>query len=249
MVRNQNAFKMIIAAFGGIILVGAALLASFFLNRQSSAEAAQMNAPLATQISKDTLSGVETEPSQNAAVIETPVQSGTQTQNVNGFKVTASDIRSDGRHLLGALCYNLPNDSDQWMIWKASLQMGEKEISDFETRLISLEKPSAANPAGQRCDQISFLLPENTDLSSFTVVVYTFGDQPREGEFCPRLQKALNEKNSVIQVKCSEESGITNISITDKPSGMSQEEAQQILDSGDWFARPGPWVFTGSLMQ
>lgn len=247
MFRNQNKLKLT-AAFGVLILAVAALAGSFFLNRQSRAEAAQLNPPLPTQTPKDTSSGMATEPSQNAAATETPIQNGPQTQDVSGFKVSASDFRSDGRHLLGAICYNLPNDSDQWMIWKASLQVGKNEISDFETRLISLEKPSAANPAGQRCDQISFLLPENADLSGFTISIFTFGDQPREGEYCSRLQKALTEKNAVIQVKCSEENGVTNLSIAGKPAGMSQEEAQQILDNGDWFAVPGPWVFTGSLM-
>lgn len=247
MIRNRNASKLI-AAFVVLILAVAALAGSFFLNRQSSAEAEPLNASLPTPSPEDSSSSLGTEPVQNAAATETPIQSETQTLDMNGFKVTASDFRSDGRHLLGAICYNLPDGSDQWMIWKASLQVGKNEISDFETRLISLEKPSAANPAGQHCDQISFLLPEGADLSGFTVSIFTFDDQPREGEYCSRLQKALTEKNAVIQVKCNEENGITNLSIAGKPAGMSQEEAQQILDNGDWFAVPGPWVFTGSLM-
>ena len=65
----------------------------------------------------------------------------------------------------------------------------------------------------------------------------------------PTIQKTLNDSGIAITLECNEANGAATMQITGKPGTMSQEEAEQIVYSDEFFTVKGPWEFTFNLVQ
>ena len=65
----------------------------------------------------------------------------------------------------------------------------------------------------------------------------------------PKIQQVLNERGIAITLNCSDVNGVETMQIASKPDTMSQEEAEQIVFSDEFYTVKGPWSFTFNLGQ
>jgi len=176
----------------------------------------------------------------------------TRSQLTSGIEVKADRAWRDGKQVNVDVCYTLLDASD-WSISGATLQYAGAAITDFASTMISLQEP-AEGQSGLRCDTLSFLnIPPDADLTSVTVTVDAIAAPPRADEYCsiymPKIQQALNDRAIAIVLGCVDSAGVQVMQIVSKPDAMSQEEAEQIVYSDEFYTVKGPWAFTFNLGQ
>ena len=176
----------------------------------------------------------------------------TSLQTSSGIDVRADRAWRDGKQVNVDVCFTLLDASD-WSIWGASLQYPGGSILDFGTTLLSVQEPTEGQ-SGQRCDTLSFLnVPPDADLSNMTVTVDAIAAQPRAEDYCtiymPKIQQALTERGIAIRLNCADVNGVQTMQIASKPDTMSQEEAEQIVFSDEFYSVRGPWSFNFNLGQ
>ena len=176
----------------------------------------------------------------------------TSLQTSGGIEVRAERAWRDGKQVNVEVCFTLLDASD-WSIWNASLQYPGGSILDFGSTLLSLQEP-VGGQAGQRCDTLSFFnVPPDADLSAATITVDAIAAQPRAEDYCsiymPKIQQALTDRGVAITLNCADVNGVQTMQIASKPDTMSQEEAEQLVYSDEFFAIKGPWSFTFNLGQ
>jgi hypothetical protein len=173
-------------------------------------------------------------------------------QTSSGIEVRADRAWRDGKQVNADICFTLLDGSD-WSIWSASLQYPGGSISDFGSTMVSVKEP-VEGQSGQRCDTLSFLnVPPDADLSNVTITVDTIAAQPRAEDYCtiymPKIQQALTDRGIAITLNCADVNGVQTMQIAGKPDTMSQEEAEQIVFSDEFYTVKGPWSFTFNLGQ
>lgn len=173
-------------------------------------------------------------------------------QSSGGIDVRADRAWRDGKQVNVDICFTLLDASD-WSIWSASLQYPSGSVLDFGSTMLSLQEPTAGQ-SGQRCDTLSFLnIPPDADLSNVTVTVDAIAAQPRAEDYCtiymPKIQQALDERGVAITLNCADVNGIQTMQIASKPDTMSQEEAEQLVYSDEFYTIKGPWSFIFNLGQ
>jgi hypothetical protein len=179
-------------------------------------------------------------------------QPAVMSQLSSGIEVRADRAWRDGKQVNADICFTLLNDSD-WSIWNASLQYPGASIPDFQSTMLSIQAP-VEGKNGTRCDTLSFFnVPPDADLSSVTVTVDAIAALPRNEEYCsiymPKIQQTLNERGIAITLDCPEINGEPTMQIMSKPDTMSQEEAEQLIYSPEYYTIQGPWAFTFNLGQ
>jgi len=173
-------------------------------------------------------------------------------QTSSGIEVRADRAWRDGKQVNVDVCFTLLDASD-WSIWSASLQYPGASILDFGSTMLSLQEPTEGQ-SGQRCDTLSFLnVPPDADLSNTVVTVDAIAAQPRADDYCtiymPKIQQALSERGIAITLNCADLNGVQTMQIASKPDTMSQEEAEQMVFSDEFYTIKGPWSFTFNLGQ
>ena len=173
-------------------------------------------------------------------------------QATNGIEVRADRAWRDGKQVNVDVCFTLLDASD-WSVWSANLQYPGGSIMDFGSTMLSLQEPTEGQ-SGLRCDTLSFLnVPPDADLSGMTITVDAIAAQPRAEDYCtiymPKIQQALTERGLAITLNCADVNGVQTMQITGKPDTMSQEEAEQIVYSDEFYTVKGPWAFTFNLGQ
>ncbi|HSK66817.1 MAG TPA: hypothetical protein VK888_07800 [Anaerolineales bacterium] len=173
-------------------------------------------------------------------------------QQNNGIEVRADRAWRDGKQVNVDVCYTLLDTSD-WSIWGASLQYADMIIPDFGSTLLSVQEP-VEGQSGMRCDTLSFInVPPDADLSSVTITVDAIAAPPRTEEYCsiymPKIQQSMAERGIAIVLNCMDVNGVQSMQITSKPDNMTQEEAEQIVYSDEYYTVKGPWSFTFNLGQ
>ena len=173
-------------------------------------------------------------------------------QTSSGIEVSAKRAWRDGKQVNVEVCFTLLDASD-WSIWSASLQYPGASIIDFGSTLLSLQEP-VEGQSGLRCDTLSFLdVPPDADLSNVSVTVDSIAAQPRAEDYCtiymPKIQQTLTERGLAITLGCTDINGVQTMQISGKPDTMSQEEAEQIVYSDEFYSVKGPWSFTFNLGQ
>lgn len=171
-------------------------------------------------------------------------------QVVGGIDVDVTRAWQEGKQVYAEVCFTLPDASD-WTIWKASLKYADQVMQEYGATLVSLQEPGADGQPGLRCDTLEFYVPPDADLATVTVSVEAIAAYPREGEYCaiymPKIQQALDERGIAIALECPIVNGVETMQIVSKPETMSQEEAEQIVFSDEFFTITGPWEFTFTL--
>jgi hypothetical protein len=176
----------------------------------------------------------------------------TNSQLTSGIEVRANRAWRDGKQINADVCFTLPDASD-WSVSGATLQYADATVFDFGSTMLSLQEP-VEGQAGQRCDTISFFnVPPDADLSAVTITVDSIAAPPRVEEYCsiymPKIQQMLGERGLAITLECSDVNGAQAMQIVGKPETMSQEEAEQIVYSDEFYTVKGPWSFTFNLGQ
>ena len=176
----------------------------------------------------------------------------TNSQLTSGIEVRADRAWRDGKQINADVCFTLPDASD-WSVWGATLQYADATVFDFGSTMLSLQEP-VEGQAGQRCDTLSFFnVPPDADLSAVTITVDAIAAPPRAEEYCsiymPKIQQMLGERGIAITLECADVNGAQAMQIVAKPETMSQEEAEQIVYSDEFYTVKGPWSFTFNLGQ
>lgn len=170
----------------------------------------------------------------------------------SGIEVRADKAWRDGKQVNANVCFTLLDGSD-WSVWGATMQYAGAAITDFSSTLLSLQEPIEGQ-SGLRCDTLSFFnIPPDADLSSVTVTIDAIAAPPRAEDYCsiymPKIQQALNERALAIVLGCVDSGGVQVMQILSRPDSMSQEEAEQIVYSDEFYTVKGPWAFTFNLGQ
>jgi hypothetical protein len=179
-------------------------------------------------------------------------QPAVSSQLSSGIEVTVDRAWRDGKQVNANVCFTLLDDSN-WSIGSASLQYAGTTVAEFGTTMVSLQQP-ATGQSGKRCDTLSFLnIPPDADLSNVTVTVDAIAAQPGAEDYCtiymPKIQQALTERGIAITLNCSDVNGAQTMQIASKPDSMTQDQAEQIVYSDEFYTVKGPWSFTFNLGQ
>ena len=172
------------------------------------------------------------------------VQSSTA-QTVSGFTVSLQRAWRDGKQVYADVCFTLPDASD-WTVWDASLVYGDQTTAEFSSSLLSRQDASANQPA-QRCDELNFYVPPDADLGAAQLTIASIGAYPSNEEFCslymPKIQQALDDRGAGIKLDCVDVNGTLTMQITSKPADMTQDQAEQMVYSDEFYTVKGPWTF------
>jgi hypothetical protein len=173
-------------------------------------------------------------------------------QLTSGIEVRADKAWRDGKQVNADVCFTLLDGSD-WSVSGATLQYAGAVNTDFSSTMLSIQEP-VEGQSGLRCDTLSFLnIPPDADLSTVTVTVDAIAAPPRAEDYCsiymPKIQQALTERALAIVLGCVDSGGVQVMQILSRPDGMSQEEAEQIVYSDEFYTVRGPWAFTFNLGQ
>ena len=172
-------------------------------------------------------------------------------QVASGIEVRMERASVEGKNVNADVCFTLPDTSD-WSIWSASLNYGGVVSQEYGTTLVSLQEPKEGQP-GLRCDTLTFVVPPDADLSNATIVIDSIATTPREGEYCsvymPKIQQAILERGIGVELDCVDVNGLLTMQIISKPPEMTQEQAEQIVYSDEFFSVKGPWSFSFNLSQ
>jgi hypothetical protein len=179
------------------------------------------------------------------------VQLAQPNQTASGIEVRMERAWVDGKSVNADVCFTLPDLSD-WSIWSASLVYGETFLQEYGTTLVSLQEPAGGVP-GLRCDTLTFIVPPDADLSNVTVVIDSIAATPREDEYCsvylPKIQQAMAERGTGITLDCVDVNGVLTMQITGFPPSMTQQQAEEIVYSDEFYTVTGPWTFSFDLSQ
>jgi hypothetical protein len=190
-------------------------------------------------------------PEPNEAYPTSQASESNASQSVSGFSLDLRKAWRDGKQVNADVCFSLPDSSD-WTIWAAHYEYGGTVVSEFSSALLSKDEAQAGQPA-QRCDQISFYVPPDADLSASRLTVESVGAYPDADEYCtvymPKIQQTLIERGIGITLDCPVSGGVANLQIVSKPAEMSQEEAEQVVFSDEFYTVRGPWSFPVTFSQ
>lgn len=172
-------------------------------------------------------------------------------QVASGIEIRMERVSVEGKSVNADVCFTLPDKSD-WLIWSASLNYGGVVLQEYGTTLVSLQEP-AEDQTGLRCDTLTFVVPPDADLSNAMIIIDSVAATPREGEYCsvymPKIQQAMLQRDTGIVLDCVDVNGLLEMQIISKPPEMSQEQAEQIVYSDEFYTVKGPWSFSFNLSQ
>ncbi|MBE0671952.1 MAG: hypothetical protein IH588_15305 [Anaerolineales bacterium] len=172
-------------------------------------------------------------------------------QSASGIDVRMERASMEGKNVNADVCFTLPDTSD-WGISFASLNYGGTVLQEYGTTLVSLQEPSEGQP-GLRCDTLTFVVPPDADLTNATIVIDAIATTPREGEYCsvymPKIQQSMLERGIGISLDCVDVNGVLTMQILSIPPEMTQEQAEQIVYSDEYYTVKGPWTFSFNLSQ
>jgi hypothetical protein len=172
-------------------------------------------------------------------------------QTASGIEVRMERASVDGKNVNADVCFTLPDTSD-WSILSASLNYAGTIVQEFGTTLVSLQEP-ANGQAGLRCDTLTFVVPPDADLSNAAIVIDSIAATPREGEYCsvymPKIQQAMLERGIGIVLDCVNVNDVLTMQIMSFPPEMTQQQAEEIVYSAEFYSVKGPWSFSFSLTQ
>jgi len=175
-----------------------------------------------------------------------------KSQLTSGIEVRADKAWRDGKQVNVNVCFTLLDGSD-WSVSGATLQYAGVAVTDFASTMLSIQDP-VEGQSGMRCDTLSFLnIPPDADLTTVTVTVDAIAAPPRAEDYCtiymPKIQQALNDRAIAITLGCVDSNGSQIMQILSKPDSMSQQDAEQIVYSDEFYTVKGPWSFTFNLGQ
>lgn len=172
-------------------------------------------------------------------------------QAASGIDVRMESVSMEGKNLNANVCFTLPDTAD-WGILSASLIYSGTLMQEFGTTQVSLQEPLNGG-AGLRCDTLTFIVPPDADLTNAAITIDSIGAIPREGDYCavymPKMQQSFQERGVGITLDCVDVNGVLTMQITGFPPEMTQQQAEEIVYSPDFYTIKGPWNFSFNLAQ
>jgi hypothetical protein len=172
-------------------------------------------------------------------------------QTTSGIEVRMDRVWRDGKDVNANVCFTPPDSSD-WSIWSANLNYGGQVLQEYGTTLESLQEAANGQPSS-RCDMLTFVVPPDADLSAAIITIDSIAASPRGDDYCtvymPKIKQSLLERGIAIVLECVDVGGKLSMQITSKPPEMTQEQAEQIVYSDEFYAIKGPWSFSFNLGQ
>ena len=166
-------------------------------------------------------------------------------QSASGIQVRMDSAWQDGKNVNANICFTMPDASD-WSVSSASLNYGGVVLQEYGTTLLSLNEAADGKP-GVRCDTLTFVVPPDADLSTAKIVVEAIGTYPSQDEYCsmymPKIQQAMSERGIGIVLECADVNGALTMQIKSIPPEMTQEQAEQVVYSNEFYTVTGPWSF------
>lgn len=173
-------------------------------------------------------------------------------QVVSGIDVRVDRAWQEGKQVYADVCFTVPDASD-WTIWRASLKYADVILQEYGATLLSSQEPTGDGQPGLRCDMLEFYVPPDANLSTVTVSIEAIASFPRQEDYCtiymPKIQQSLDTRGIAISLDCIDVDGVATMQIVSKPETMSQEEAEQLVYSDEFFTITGPWDFTFNVAQ
>ena len=175
----------------------------------------------------------------------------TAQQTAAGVDVHMNRAWMEGKNVNADVCFTLPDASD-WSIWAASLSYNGVVLQEYGTTLVSLQEAANGQP-GLRCDTLTFVVPPDADLTSATIIIDAIAAPPQPSDYCdiylPKIQQAMLERGTGIAIDCVDVNGVLTMQILGKPADMTQEQAEQLVYSDEFYTVRGPWSFPFNLSQ
>ena len=172
-------------------------------------------------------------------------------QSAAGININVNRAWLEGKNLNADVCYNLPDASD-WSIWAASLTYGGAFLQEYGATLLSLQEAANGQP-GLRCDTLTFVVAPDADLTNAVITIEAIAAPPQPEDYCdiymPKIQQAMLERGTGISLDCADVNGVLTMQIVSRPAEMSQEQAEQIVYSDEFYTVRGPWAFPINLSQ
>ena len=101
------------------------------------------------------------------------------------LQMQVKDLRQEGDQVKATVCFEVPNEAD-WTIDHASLGYKGGETSFESAEMLENQPSQADSAASYRCQEISFAVPVQVDLSNASLTVQGLRATPGEAEFCER---------------------------------------------------------------
>lgn len=169
-------------------------------------------------------------------------------QIASGIDVRMERAWVEGKNVNADVCFTLPDAAD-WSIWSASLNYGGVVLEQYGTTLISLQE----GQPGLRCDTLTFVVPPDADLTAASITINSIAALPQPDEYCsiymPKIQQAMLERGIGISLDCIDVNGVLTMQILSFPPEMSQQQAEEIVYSDEFYTVKGPWSFSFNLSQ
>lgn len=172
-------------------------------------------------------------------------------QTASGVDVRVERAWMEGKNVNADVCFTLPDASD-WSIWSASLTYAGTILQEYGTTLVSLQDAADGQP-GLRCDTLTFVVPPDADLTNAVIEIGAIAAPPQQDEYCsvymPKIQQAMIDRSIGITLDCVDMNGVLTMQIISRPPEMTQEQAELIVYSDEFYAVKGPWSFPFNLSQ
>ncbi|HNH26757.1 MAG TPA: hypothetical protein PLR93_07040 [Anaerolineales bacterium] len=172
-------------------------------------------------------------------------------QTAAGIDVRMNRAWMEGKNVNAEVCFTLPDASD-WSIWAANLAYSGIVLQEYGTTLQSIQESANGQP-GVRCDILTFVVAPDADLTNAAINIDAIAAPPQPSEYCdlylPKIQQAMLERGTGISVDCVDVNGALTMQILNKPAEMSQEQAEQLVYSDEFYTVRGPWSFPFNLSQ
>lgn len=169
-------------------------------------------------------------------------------QIASGIDVRMESVWMEGKNVNANVCYTLPDAAD-WSIWSASLNYSGIVLQEYGTTLVSLQE---GNP-GLRCDTLTFVVPPDADLTNASIAINSFATPPQPDDYCsvylPKIQQSMLERGTGIVLDCLDINGVLTMQILSIPANMTQQQAEEIVYSDEFYTVQGPWIFSFNLSQ
>jgi hypothetical protein len=175
---------------------------------------------------------------------------------VDGITVEAGNFRVVGKYFVADFCYDRPSRAD-WLLGNPILESKDgASIPAFEIGLIEYIS-EGATPSGKRCDDVSFPIDEEIDLSEFSISVPKLEISWPEEFDCGAANVELETADTGILIECFTRElegggGYSGYEVVQRPEGISDEEMYALILAAYERAigvQYGPWELQGQFAQ
>lgn len=181
-----------------------------------------------------------------------------KTVEASGVPITLKSVSVSPSYTIAEFCYpnltaadlsgNVRNDWN-WWLQGTTIQFGEEDpVRHNQTSYFNLPEESQGDNSVQ-CQKIGFAATGNVQTEKMTLSIANM----QTVEFSEGYLSLFNQNSSIpalaqqgIKVKFGW-NGSSNWTIIEKPVGMTEEQANQIIEKLIWHKIKGPWLFTVEL--